>query len=229
MIKCFIIFLLFAGQVFSQTNQNYNKKGIDALLNKDYSKAIEYFTETLKKSPLDAFANYNLACTHAILYRQCEEIVSEDQIYSLLLKAMGSKPSYKNKLLVDEDLEILRGRYKFNEIAGLSKKSILTKIIWYGPSPGVYGPIDQFKFNEDGSFIYTKLAFDDNGMIKREEYNGIYYWESDSHIQIQFGQKSPMAKPVQARKSVQGKYSEGRLEIQDFDHLFSDSNDRCSA
>ncbi|BDA77796.1 hypothetical protein LPTSP3_g07260 [Leptospira kobayashii] len=228
MIRIIVSFTLISFALSAQTNTNSNKKGIDALYKKDYPKAIEYFSETLKHSPTDAFANYNLACTYSILLSQCEDVKDENEIYKLLQKAIKSKPAYKNKLLNDQDLEILRGRYKFNEIAGITKRNILTKVTWYGPSPGAYGPLDQFSFFEDGTFVYTKKLFDE-GALAQESYSGSYSWETDSKFQIQFKEKSPLSGEAQKQKFQRVKYSEGILEIQGFEHSFSDSSDRCSA
>ncbi|TGN10583.1 tetratricopeptide repeat protein [Leptospira ilyithenensis] len=229
MTRIIILFTLISFALPAQTSTNSNKKGIEALYKKDYPKAIEYFQETLKSSPTDAFANYNLACTYSILLSQCEDAYGEDEIYKLLQKAIKSKPAYKSKLLSDQDLEILRGRYRFNEVAGIAKKVILTKVIWYGPSPGAYGPMDQFTFSEDGTFVYTRKTFEDGGALAQESYNGYYSWETDSQFQIRFKEKSPLSEAGQRQKSRRVKYSEGTLEIQDFEHTFSDSSDRCSA
>lgn len=163
LLRISILFLFLIFEISSQqTNENWNKKGIDALSKKNYPEAIKSFQQTLLKSPNDAFANYNLACTYSLLFAQCEDDIGEDKIYELIQKAIRSKPTYKNKLLSDPDFSVLSGRYQFQMIAGKTKKEILTAITWYGPSPGAYGPMDQFTFNDDGTFIYTKVDFEES-------------------------------------------------------------------
>lgn len=231
MILRYIIgcYLLFFSVTFSQSVPNSNKKGIEAYNKKDYPKAIEYFSDTLKSSPNDAYANYNLACVYAILLSQCEDIPGDDLIFKLLKKAIKNKPSYKSKLLNDEDFNSIKEGYRFQELAGKSKRNILTSITWYGPSPGAYGPIDQFQFKEDGTFLYSKINLEGSGPMQRDEYQGVYTWDNDHQFQIQFLQLSPFTGQTGKYKSHRVKYSEGLLEIQGFEHSFSDSKDSCSA
>lgn len=229
LIKIFSLFLFLIFEIFSQTTkENWNKKGIDALFKKDYPEAIKSFSQTLLNSPNDAFANYNLACAYSLLYAQCEDEVGEDKIYELLQKAIRSKPTYKNKLLNDPDFSALTGQYLFQKIAGKTKKEILPSIIWYGPSPGAYGPMDQLTFKDDGTFVYSKVDFEDSIANGRLQFIGTYKWTSDNEFLIHFMNPSPL--PMDGKKSeLKVKYSEGKLEIQGFDHIFTDNNDRCSA
>ncbi|MCW7461432.1 hypothetical protein [Leptospira limi] len=134
-LRLIIIYFLCMVEIFSQTSENWNKKGIDALKQKEFLIAVESFKKTLNDKPDDAFANYNLACTYSLLLAQCEDIESDVHIYNLIQKAIKSKPSYQKKLLTDSDFFILRGKYHFQKLAGKTKKEILTSIIWFGPSP----------------------------------------------------------------------------------------------
>ncbi|MCW7505306.1 hypothetical protein [Leptospira paudalimensis] len=226
--RLIIIYFFFILGIFSQTSENWNKKGIDALKEKEFLTAVESFKKTLYDKPDDAFANYNLACTYTLLLAQCEDIESEVHIYNLIQKAIKSKPSYQKKLLTDSDFIILRGKYHFQKLAGKTKKEILTSITWFGPSPGAYGPMDQFQFREDGGFIYKKLDMTESNPIGKLEFTGHYKWINDSKLEIQFYDPSPM-KEGGKNKNLRVHYSEGKLEIQGFDHIFTDDNDRCSA
>lgn len=223
-----IFYLFFVLEILSQTTENWNKKGIDALKNKDFLTAVDSFKKTLKDKPDDAFANYNLACTYSLLLAQCEDIESELHIYNLIQKAIKSKPSYQKKLLTDTDFVILKGKYHFQKLSGKTKKDILTSITWFGPSPGAYGPMDQFQFKEDGSFIYSKLDMTESNPIGKLEFIGRYKWINDSQLEIQFNPPSPR-KEIGKYKNLRVNYSDGKLEIQGFDHQFTDDNDRCSA
>ncbi|GBF43025.1 hypothetical protein LPTSP2_23210 [Leptospira ellinghausenii] len=223
-----IFYLFFVLEILSQTTENWNKKGIDALKNKDFLTAVDSFKKTLKDKPDDAFANYNLACTYSLLLAQCEDIESEVHIYNLIQKAIKSKPSYQKKLLTDTDFVILRGKYYFQKLSGKTKKDILTSITWFGPSPGAYGPMDQFQFKEDGIFIYSKLDMTESNPIGKLEFTGRYKWINDSQLEIQFDDPSPR-KEIGKNKNLRVNYSDGKLEIQGFDHQFTDDNDRCSA
>ncbi|PJZ38239.1 hypothetical protein CH354_03110 [Leptospira levettii] len=226
--RLFIIYFFCMIAIFSQTTENWNKKGINALSQKDFLTAVDSFKKTLKDKPNDAFANYNLACTYSLLLAQCEDIESEVHIYHLIQEAIKSKPSYQKKLLTDSDFFILRGKYHFQKLSGKSKREILTSITWFGPSPGAYGPMDQFQFKEDGSFFYQKLDMTESNPIGKLEFTGRYKWINDSKLEIQFYDPSPM-KEGGKNKNLRVNYSDGKLEIQGFDHSFTDDNDRCSA
>jgi tetratricopeptide (TPR) repeat protein len=223
----FIITILSSFTLLAQSNSTSNELGIAALNKKDYGNAKKYFLQTLKKSPNDAFANYNLACVYALLLNQCELDATEEQIIQLLEKAIRSKPQYKDKMLKDKDLAIIKGKYSFNALAGFSKKEILTKVIWYGPSPGAYGPLDQIIFYENGTFTYSIKKFSDSGEILQEEISGKYNWEKEENLFIQFN-KSASIQNLKSKK-LNVKISNGVLEIEGFDHSFLDEPDRCSA
>lgn len=215
--------------LIAQSNPTSNELGIAALNKKDFENAKKYFLQTLKKNPSDAFANYNLACLYALLLNQCELDTSEDQIMELLEKAIRSKPQYKSKMLKDNDLTILRGKYRFNALAGFTKKEILTKVTWYGPSPGAYGPMDQINFLPDGTFIYSRKKFSDSGEVMQENFSGNYIWNQEENLSIQFIKKFPIEDSKLKSKNLKVKISNGVLEVEGFEHSFRDEPDRCSA
>ncbi len=211
--------------IFSQSNSDLNQKGISALKKKDFTNAEKYFKQTLEVSPNDAFANYNLACTYSLQIAQCDQLEKEDEVLQLLEKAIQSKPSYKLQMLRDKDLDIMKGKYRFYELVGLVKKKIFSKLVWYGPGMGMYGPMDQISFQENGKFIYSKLA-DRDGEIGKEVFTGKYEWQSESILLLQFEKKAPISN---SKKKLKVKYEKGVLEIEGFEHSFTNSPSRCDA
>lgn len=208
----------------SETNQ----KAIDAFYQKNWSQAEMWFKESLKKNPNDPYANYNLACVYTIQLSQCEYLTEEQDVFQLLQNAVTYKKTYKRLMLKDKDLSLLRNTYRLNEIAGLSPKEIFTNMIWYGPSPGAYGPISEIKFDSDGSFELSLVAFrESDGALEKPKYRGKYQWISEKVIQLEF-QKLPSSLPNQTKKR-QARWNKNTLEIDGFDYQFQDSHDRCSA
>lgn len=224
------VFLLigFGIPLNSEPISETNQKAIDAFYQKNWSQAEMWFKESLKTNPNDLYANYNLACVYTILLSQCENLTEEQDVFQLLDKAATYKKTYKRLMLKDKDLSLLRNTYRLNEIAGLSPKEIFTNMIWYGPSPGAYGAISEIKFDLDGTFELSLVAFrESDGTLEKPKYSGKYQWISEKVIQLEF-QKLPSSFPNQTKKR-QARWNKDRLEIDGFDYQFQDTPDRCSA
>ncbi|MCW7487488.1 hypothetical protein EHQ94_08615 [Leptospira meyeri] len=222
------IFIGFGISLNSEPLSETNQKAIDAFYQKNWSQAEIWFKESLKKNPNDPYANYNLACVYTILLSQCEYLTEEQDVFQLLTHAVKNKKSYKSLMLKDKDLSLLRNTYRFNEIAGLSPKEIFANIIWYGPSPGAYGPISNLKFDKNGSFEFSLVSFSESdGSLEKPKFKGKYQWISEDKIQLEF-QNLPSSFPNQTKKR-QARWNKDRLEIEGFEYQFVDSPDRCSA
>ncbi|HMW04317.1 MAG TPA: hypothetical protein PK079_22340 [Leptospiraceae bacterium] len=221
-IRFLFIFLILPFFLSAESIAELNKKGILALQKKDYKKAEEIFKKSLSISPNDAKANYNLACTYALMEEQCEPSENGNPL-TLLEKAVLGDVYYKTKMLKDSDLKSLRNNIKFYKLAGLTKKQILTKIIWYGPKPGVAN-IDKMVFTDSGKFYYSVFNSSGEGNPGYTEYNGRYVWIKED-IQIQFDES-----PFDSKKKIFNvKLKENSIQIEGFDHELSDFEDRCSA
>lgn len=217
--------IILTGSLFGQAAAGWNKKGIDALKKKDYDKAISSFENTLKASPKDAYANYNIACAYALKIKEdnCLILEYEEKILNHLKKATAGDKSYQAKMQKDKDFDTVKSKVQFHKIAGLSPKDILTKVIWYGPSPGAFGPMDQFVFKADGSFIYSKkLLEDDANPGKLTDSIGTYEWKENNLI-LQFKNSKEFPKKLKV------KYKNNELEVEGIDHKFTDNDDPCSA
>ena len=216
---------LFNGTVvFADSILKLNKKGLSALYKSNYDHAIYYFEQVLQKSPRHPFANYNLACSYALKVDKdnCAILDYEEKIFTHLKTAIEENKSYRSKILKDSDLLSLKGKYQFYHLAGLPPRKILPKITWYGPSKGIFGPIDQFEFRSNGRFLYRMMEFDENGNINQKELPGRYYWKKEN-LHLIFN------KPLHKKRKYSGKVKENLLEIEGFDHHFTDNNDPCSA
>jgi|JI9StandDraft_1071089.scaffolds.fasta_scaffold00573_20 tetratricopeptide (TPR) repeat protein len=208
--------------IYGETIAELNKKGISALHKKDYKKAEEYFKKSISLSPLDAKANYNLACTYALMESECE--TAEADTLGLLEKAVAGDKYYKAKMLRDPDLKVLRNNVRFYQIAGLTNKQILTKITWYGPKPGVAN-IDKLVFLENGTFKYSIFNASGEANPGYLEYNGNYIWTGED-IQIQLIGDSPFD---HGKRKLKVKMKDNTIKIEGLDHDLTDFEDRCSA
>ncbi|WP_244594331.1 tetratricopeptide repeat protein [Leptospira ryugenii] len=214
--------------LYSETLTPQNQKAIEAFYKKDWAEAEKWFLESLKINPKDPYANYNLACLYSIRLNECEELSNEDTIYTLLQTAVEAKPSYRSLMLKDKDLSLLRSTYRFNTIAGLPKQEIFTKIHWYGPSPGAYGPVSSIVFEANGRFTFSMVQFRENdGALERPKFAGTYVWISDQVIELDF-QKVPKSFPKQTKR-IKATWKQNSLKIEGFEYSFTDSPDRCSA
>lgn len=221
------IFLLLITPILSDSLSELNKKGVNAIYKKEFEKAVSYFQESLKISERDAKANYNLACTYSLMIQKdfCTNMELIDKVFFHLSIATKEDSYYKSKMLKDSDLEILKSNYSFYKIAGLSKKEILEKVTWYGPSPGAYGPVDKFIFKANGKFIYRKINLENStANLEWDEATGTYSWEGE-FFWLKFN-KSKLNFPLSKQKV---KFKDGILEVEGFDHRFSDNTDPCSA
>lgn len=222
------IFIGFGISLNSEPLSETNQKAIDAFYQKNWPQAEIWFKESLEKNPNDPYANYNLACVYTILMSQCEYLTEEQDVFQLLNRAVTYKKSYRSLMLKDKDLSLLRNTYRFNEIAGLSPKEIFSNMIWFGPSPGAYGPISEIKFDANGSFTLSMVAFrESDGALEKPKYRGKYQWISEKVLQLEF-QNLPSSLPNQTKKR-QARWNKDSLEIEGFDYQFQDSPDRCSA
>jgi tetratricopeptide (TPR) repeat protein len=208
--------------IYGETLSELNKKGISALQKKDYKKAEEYFKKSLSLSPLDAKANYNLACSYSLMQSVCE--IVEADTFALLEKAVAADKNYKAKMQRDPDLTTIRNNVKFYKIAGLANKQILTKITWYGPKPGVAN-IDKLVFSENGTFKYSIFNAAGETSPGYIEYNGNYIWTGED-IQLQFTGKIPFD---HGKRKLKVKMEGNTIKIEGLEYDLTDFEDRCSA
>jgi tetratricopeptide (TPR) repeat protein len=213
--------------ISGQSINKLNKKGLSHLLRNDYDSAIQYFSKVLIKSPDNPFANYNLACAYGLKIQQdyCLIVEYETKMIEHLKTAIKGNRGYSKKILSDPDLKPIYPRYEFQKLGGYSQKAILTRITWFGHSPGAYGPLDQFEFDRKLRFTYKKMNLNELGEIERKIWKGKYKWSKD-HLILEF-YKTPLHKSK--KKIFKAKLKDNKLEIEGFDYIYSDNNDPCSA
>ncbi len=228
----FCIFLLISISLQAEKIDELNAKGLYHLNKGNYEKSLEAFQKVLQLDPNNSFAHYNLACSLSILLEKnyCENIDKIPEIYKHIQKAVKLKPSYKKKMLKDPDFTPLQKELKFYQIAGLNLANtqnlslVLTKVHWFGPANGIYGPKDGIIFYSDGSFRYWKNELNEEGDIKKIYYKGNYNIKK-SNIYLEFIEILPNFK----KKKFKGSLQKGKLRILGFPNAFSDDGSLCSA
>jgi hypothetical protein len=234
-MKKFIIlfsFYFFGFSLYSQSVTSLNRAGLRSLNEGKIEESINYFHQSLKLSPFNAFAHYNLACTLSVRLKEnyCDYQSDISKIYNHISQATKKKSSYKLKMLNDPDFEALQKEYKFYELASLSLKNlhhqklILHRVHWFGPTQGIFGPKDGWIFDEKDGFQYWVMELDSNEKINKKIYKGKYHI-SNTGIQLQFQRRVPGFKSLKYRAKI----FPGSLQIQGIRTIYTDDNQACSA
>ncbi|MCX7999067.1 MAG: hypothetical protein N3A69_08980 [Leptospiraceae bacterium] len=207
------------------------KKGLTSLNQNDFAKAIFYFQKVLEQSPLDAFANYNLACTYGVLLSKdyCAHQKELPKLYTHLERAVSLNPHYKLKMLSDKDFSAVQKEVRFYKIAGfnLNKeddlKIVLKKVAWYAKSEGVFGPQSGLIFKDKNQFQYWRLEFQNSEEPTKKFYNGTYLIEGKK-ILLTFQSLPKNLK----RKSFTAIFKEDKLILDGLGKEYTDDPEPCS-
>ena len=230
-IIVFIILSFSLSILSAQTAGELNVKGFRFYEKSQYEEALEYFRLSFEKDNTYYKAFYNYACTAALLIEQnlCENLRHLYDIFDMLSTACELHPSYKEKMLVDPDLEFVRRYYVFYIIAGfdLNNRSdfidILINVSWFGPSRGVFPPSPTIDFSEKGK---VKIGF---FSIAGEADPGYSYISGSYFINnnIIFFK---MDTDINGRKEFSAELINGQLHFEDdILPVLSDDDDPCSA
>jgi tetratricopeptide (TPR) repeat protein len=173
-----------------------------------YEEAVETFRKAVAESPENALAHYNLASTIAVLSRKdpCSHMPGE--ALDELEKAVQLDAGRRERMKVDPDLEPLRRLFGYFKLLGLSTtatadvQQLLVGVgTWYGPAPGIYGPIYQVEFNPGGKLTLSTMQLGGDGTPARRSISGRYE-VSGSAVQLQ------LDRPYQGKRKLEGTLSE---------------------
>jgi tetratricopeptide (TPR) repeat protein len=222
-----LISILFVSAA-SRSARELNTEGYRLYQQKRYAEAMELFRKATEADSKYALAHYNLACTLAILRTvegPCEHNAYRRTIIHHLREAVQLDPRRKSRLKSDPDLKPVHDTFGYQILLGLSLKNssdvqtILTRVSWYGPSPGVYGPISGVRFKSNGKVALWVL--DENA--RKKEYTG-KYTVMGSRISIQLDQS------LAGVRKFEGVLKEnGVLDLPGLRGPFTDEPDECGA
>ena len=106
----------------TQSANEFNNKGMEFYKKKDYASAAEAFRQAIAASPKHKLANYNLACTYALMLAEDEcVLIKESAIFNQLKIAADLDPNVKTKAPKDSDFK------KFNKSTRTFVKSLVVQ------------------------------------------------------------------------------------------------------
>ncbi|NMB74334.1 MAG: hypothetical protein GYA21_04305 [Myxococcales bacterium] len=197
---------------------------------KSYPEALSRFQAAIETDESCAEAHYQLARTLCLLRDKgqvCEHDAYQDIIMEHLEKAIALDPALQRRAKADPGFACGRRIIAFHLLIGRSLKNprdlrlILQEVVWYGPSPGAYGPISGARFHPNGraDFWALDLAGDE---VRRIESSATWSL-SGCRIRVRY------SRPTDGKAFVEGSLGEdGRLVFDDGTE-FSDDPDDCSA
>ena len=142
-----------------------HKQAMELYRKKDYPGAAELFKKIIAADPEHKLANYNLACTYALMFHECEIFPRESDIFNQLKKAADLDPAVKTRALKDKDFKNFNKSIRFLEALNLLpvksdndgwKKIMTGQERWNigNCGGGVYtSQCDGITFKKDGTFI----------------------------------------------------------------------------
>ncbi len=173
-----------------------------------YEDAVETFRKAIAESPDNALAHYNLASTIAVLSRKDPCSYMPGEALDELEKAVRLDAGRGERMKVDPDLEPLRRLFGYYRLLGLSTtatadvQQLLVGVgTWYGPAPGIHGPVYQVEFRPGGKLVLSTVKLDGNGSPARRSIPGRYE-VSGSTVQLL------LEKPYHGKRKVEGTLSE---------------------
>jgi tetratricopeptide (TPR) repeat protein len=234
-MKIFSFFLIFFLQfsIVAQTPEILTKKALKKMNLMEWEDAEILFQRAIDLDPNYPKSYYNKACLLAIRLKEnfCEYKDRLPEIYELLHSSIKLEKSYKEKILQDPDLDVLQSYYRFYEILQFNPRKtkdlsfILTRVKWYTPSQGIFGPESGIDFQSSGKVAYWYLDPErlPYGEAKRKYIFGKYFLRGN-RIVLRFEKNIPGG-----RRDYYGELKNNKLFFPGFEKEFSDDADPCSA
>ena len=156
-----LLVLLAALPLAAATADALNLQGYARYQKKEFGPALELFRRAVKADANHLHANYNLACTLAILLEKeyCEYLECVDEVFTHLERAFRILPAQRRHAASDPDLFHCRKYLRYYRLMGYCwtnpahLRTILTRTVWAVPGPGAINPIAEIRFLEDGTFV----------------------------------------------------------------------------
>lgn len=227
-VICIVVgltFLTVPTVISGQSARKLNSKGFRLYKQGKFQEAIEKFREAVKAGPKYALGHYNLAATMALLRdkKPCEYEAGE--ILEHLAEAVSLDKRRRKRMRKDADFDSVRETFEYQIINGLSlgksshvKKILMTVEEWYGPSPGVRGPIGTLLFMDNKRVrVGRYVPVDDEGRGGGLEFKKGTYTVDANMVTIEVG-----------GETYSGMLDEdGSLDIDGLPGPFGDSQDEC--
>jgi len=158
--------------------EQHNSQGMHAYDAREYDGAAESFLQAMEADPTWAIPPFNRACALA-LHKQHNDrcAVERSEILDLVELSIKLDARRRKKAKSDSDLTIIRDSVRYQLLIGRSITKdlavILDEVSWYGPSPGVYGPMAGIDF--DGELVKVwQLKIDDEGTPSKRHRKGTW-------------------------------------------------------
>ncbi len=197
----------------SPVAKQLNTQGYQQYKQANYMQALRLFRRAVQEDENYALAQYNLACTIAIVLEKCpsefadEEdeallnFISRDSILAALKKSIEQDPQRLARSQTDDDLADFRKTYRYShEILGYDKnddvqlKLILQQVDWQSTGMRLYHtePYARLIFDKDGR-VQVKIAHlvDEPGnSFWKHTYKNGQYRVKDGVITLEFDGKT---------------------------------------
>ncbi len=158
-----------------------NEKGFELYSQQKYGEALSLFEQAQEADPSYVYAQYNYACTAAILIRLQPERRNElaASAYAALEKSVHLRSSYRDKMLADPDLSVLQDDYRFYHIAGFDPSGLQDARYL----------LQNLRWNAQDSLLWTGMDFYSDGSLvlhtARADLAGSYRVSSGGRIRIE--------------------------------------------
>ena len=215
--------------LYAQTAKELNDTGYGLYKEGKFEQALPYFERSFEADPDYYFPHYNYACTMGILIQNdiCAWLGELKNLFVHLKKTVDLKPEYREKMQTDPDLLAVRHYYRFQVLTGLDPEvtedveKILVNANWFGPAPGIYGPVSGLDFNRDGSLSLWYLDHS-SGIPEKKPIKG-QFEINGNHINIHLNSS------YRESREFKGILEQGRITFENLDYAFSDDDDPCGA
>jgi len=216
----------------NESAEQFNKKGANLYKRKRYPEALDNFYLAIDADPQYAPGHYNLARTLAIFRKKglvCDYDAYQGAILEHLDIAIELDSSFKARALRDPAFVIIHGTYRYQMLLGMSPtktedvRTMFTRITWYGPSPGAYGPVSGMTFSKKGRMELLYIDFDDPEQVDRVEIQGGYS-VSGNEVTIELDKPLPEGDIILLGILL----TDGKLDFGIIIGPFTDDPDECS-
>ncbi len=232
-----LLLMVFISPLFGQTSGDLNNAGFRLYQAKKYPEALEFFNKAIEADGRNSMAHYNLACTLGLLRSQgqvCQHNAYRGVILDHLVRAVELDNRIATTMQKDTDLNSVHDTFRYQILTGLSVSNdvnlrlILTRVSWYGPSPGVYGPVSGLLFKSNGTGILRVLDVSE-GVVRKE--TGFHYTIQQGRIIIRLDRAVQLGdETLDTTRGYTGQLGpDGILNIELLPGPFNDDPGDCSA
>lgn len=197
-VVCIVVgltFLTVPTVISAQSARKLNSAGFRLYKQGKFEEAIKKFRGAVKADSGYALGHYNLAATMALLRNKYPCQYEAGEILEHLAEAVSLDKRRRKRMRKDSDFDSVRETFQYQIINGLSlgKSSHVRKILmnveeWFGPSPGVRGPMGKIIFMDNKSVsVGWYVPVDDDGRGGGLEFKDGTYKVNRNDVRIEVG------------------------------------------